>query len=522
MTAERDEKDTQADGLERAALSGAAVENVQRFGSAVKEHFVAFSGVDNEAGKNLKKSLDKIFNYKASSEGNIKQQAGFAAEVKSVARQNAKNIINKKLERVVRTDDLGRVNDQIMDLVEVDANGNEILGTGAQLKFAGQDPKDLLDNTFCGKKGQKYLDADVLLGVADDDYAALIGSNSRPGLIDKEIAKCENELKHTTESGKIKEAEGIKAKIAKLKKIKKNLRKTGLTREEAIEARLHPELSTAKDVVRVAHRAGMEQAKYGALIAGSASIIRNARDFFQGKKTLGEAAMSTAVDTGSGAAASYVTSFAGSTIKGFLQNSSSAVARGVSKTALPAAIVTSVISIGKSVHRYVKGYISGTECLGEIAQDGVGTLGSIMFATMGVAALPAGAPALIGAFTGLGAAMVGYAIATSVYKELSSALKSAKLAHEQRIIVEQRCAESIRMIKEYRKEMEEMVSNYLSDHIKTFNACFASMDEAIIANDVDGFIKGNSELQKVLGRKPQFNSFNEFDALMNSDEPFKL
>ena len=219
------------------------------------------------------------------------------------------------------------------------------------------------------------------------------------------------------------------------------------------------------------------------------------------------------------AAVGYATGFAGATVKGLLQNSSSALWRGVSKSSLPAHMVNSVISVGKSLHRYMTGKITGTECLNEIAQDGVGTVGSVMFSTFGVAALPAAAPALISAAVGMGAAMVGYALATAAYKELSSAMNYAKIARAERILIERECEESIKMIKKYRREMEEQVSRYLYKHKSAFESCFRALDSAILKDDVDGFIRGNSELQMILGRKPQFNSFDEFDSLMKSDSP---
>jgi hypothetical protein len=39
--------------LANVGIAGAADEVVQRYGSANKEHLVAYSGRDNEAGKNL-------------------------------------------------------------------------------------------------------------------------------------------------------------------------------------------------------------------------------------------------------------------------------------------------------------------------------------------------------------------------------------------------------------------------------------------------------------------------------------
>ena len=122
----------------------------------------------------------------------------------------------------------------------------------------------------------------------------------------------------------------------------------------------------------------------------------------------------------------------------------------------------------------------------------------------------------------MGAAMIGYSLSTAAYKELSSALRDARLAREERIRVERECAESIRMIRQYRREMEENVSQYLSRYRTAFESGFRALDEAIIRNDADGFISGNAELQRILGRKPQISSFDEFDAMMRSRKPIEF
>ena len=513
-----------SEGLESAAITGAATETVQRYGSAVKEHLVAYSGMDNEAGVKLTRGLKSVSESKINpdfAENNIRQQAGFSAEIKSAARGNAENIINKKPVRIRRTDDLGSVNDQIRDLVEVGPDGRAIPGSGVQMKFVGSDPKALLGK-LTSPKYKKYLDANVRLGVADDDYAALMGKGGSGGIIDQRIAELKKQAQRSDELGNSSVADGRRKEIAKLRQIRKNLRKSGLTRKEAIDARLNPELSTAKDIVGVANRAGIEQAKYGSAVSGSISLITNTVAFLRGDKTFGEAVGSTAVSAGKGAAVSYATSFAGATVKGLLQNSSYAFLRNVAKASLPAQMVNSAISVGKSLRRYMAGEISGAECVSEMAQDGVGTIGSALGATIGVAALPSAAPALIGAITGMGAAMIGYSLSTAAYKELSSALRDARLAREERIRVERECAESIRMIRQYRREMEENVSRYLSRYRTAFESSFRALDEAIIRNDADGFIRGNAELQRILGRKPQISSFDEFDAMMRSRKPMEF
>ena len=100
--------------LKKASVEGSSSEIVQRFGSANKEHIVAFTGIDNERnGFKLKRSLNSISKQKINSEyefENLYQQAGYSAEVKDTARTNAENIIAGKSERKVRTDDIGMVN----------------------------------------------------------------------------------------------------------------------------------------------------------------------------------------------------------------------------------------------------------------------------------------------------------------------------------------------------------------------------------------------------------------------------
>ena len=62
------DKNKKTKTLENVALEGAASEVVQRYGSAVKEHFVAYSGKDNETGEQLKRGLKDIAKAKVNSD----------------------------------------------------------------------------------------------------------------------------------------------------------------------------------------------------------------------------------------------------------------------------------------------------------------------------------------------------------------------------------------------------------------------------------------------------------------------
>lgn len=515
MSKEQDDKKKTEEKIStytNVAQEGAATEVVQRYGSAAKEHLVAYSGVDNETGKILKRGLKKTAQSTINPEyekQNIKQQAGFAAEDKYTARQNAENIINKKPERISRTDDAGSVNDQLYDHVQLDANGNWISGTGEQMKFVGNSPKAALDK-LSSQKFQKYIDADAKITVPSDFYDGIKEE------ADKQIKSLENQLEHANKTGNTELVTQKQQEIAKYKKIKSLVKDSGISNKEALEARLHARLSTAKDVAKISHRAGVEQAKYGAVISGSVSLVRNLVSVVKGEKDAGEAAASVVVDTATGTAVSYATAFAGSSIKGAMQNAGNEVVRTLSKTNIAATVVTTTLEVGNTLKKYIGGEIDGVECLQELGEKGTSQLSAAMFAVAGQAVIPI---PIVGAAIG---SMLGYALASSCYNELVTALQEAKIAREERIRIERECAEAIEMIMQYKHEMEEFISNYLTEQISAFNKAFDQIDEAIYNDDIDGFIAGNNMIQKQLGYKSQFNSFDEFDALMKGSQTFKI
>lgn len=493
------------DDISSVAIEGAATETVQLFGSAAKEHVVSYSGIDNENGAELAKGLKQIAesnvnpNYETQ---NIKQQAGFAAEVKYTARQNAEKKVNGESTRYIRTDDIGSPNDPYYDHILIDSEGATIQGTGEQMKFVGNSPKACLTK-LKSAKFQKYLDKNAKITVPSDYYEGILEE------ADIEIEKLERQLKRAESVGNKELAAEKQAKIDKLIKIKASLRNSGISNKEALFARTHPKLSTAIDIGKLAHRAGVEQAKYGAAIAGSLSLISNTVAVIKGQKQVGEAAEEVALTTGKGAALSYATAFSGSIVKSFMQNSGSQMVRSLSKTNIASTMVTTTLETGKTIHKYVRGNINGLECLEELGRKGVNQISAAMFATAGQALIPI---PVVGAMVG---SMVGYTFSNACYKELTDALREEKLAKEERIRIEVECAEAIRMIRQYRIEMNEHVDKYLTEHIHVFNNAFEQMNEAIgkdgFIDDIEGFIDANIQVRQVLGYQPVITSLCDLD-----------
>ena len=142
-----EEKDPESDSLMQAALTGSAFETVSRFGSAQKEHIFAYTGNDYENNVRIKRGgLRDIAQSKVNKDyekANLNQQAGYAAENKYVARENAKHIVNKDNVRVKHTDtgDSGKF-DELHD--HIITKDGKIIRT-QQMKFVGKDAHQCLE-----------------------------------------------------------------------------------------------------------------------------------------------------------------------------------------------------------------------------------------------------------------------------------------------------------------------------------------------------------------------------------------
>ena len=523
--AEVKNKSSSIDSSINAGLAGANAEVVQRYGSAIKQFFISYGGTDNETGVELFRSLKKIHGYKLNADtkkANINQQAGYAAENKAVARENAEKIINGDKTRVAAVDDIphaqddgkgnilgGKKNNELYDIAELDQNGIYIEGTARQLKFVGGNPKECAENIL-QKKWDKYREADVPVEVPSDFYDG----------VKKELAEktssLKNQLETAEKNGNTQLVEQKKAELERIEKTSKNLRKSKLTKDEAIEARLRPKLSTAKDMLRVANKGGIEAAQNAAMIGGGISFIRNAVSLVKGDKEPEEAVIDVVLDTSSAAGIGYATGFISSAIKGTMQNSTSAYTRALSKTTLPTVVFTTVLETSKTLAKYAKNEIDGTDCFIELGEKGAGMLASAAGAALGQIVIPI---PVVGGFIG---GMIGHSLASMYYNHLVELLKGVKLAHEERLQIEAECEQARIAIRAYRFEMELVIRNYLSQYTRVFDEAFETITTAFNTEDVDGFIAGANRIVIQLGGKPIFSSKAEFDVLMQDPTPIKI
>ena len=210
------------------------------------------------------------------------------------------------------------------------------------------------------------------------------------------------------------------------------------------------------------------------------------------------------------------------------QHATAAVSAGISAIGLKelanqkfsSELVDSAQQIGIWVSQYMKKQISRDDFIGNMTGPGNQKLVKDLMSALKIDE-KLGVDSIEEIFK-LSYPVMAYTASMAAYKELRKAQMEYEEAQEERILIEKACMESVAMIRQYREEMERVVSTYLTEHLETFESGFAAMDQAIMDGDVDGYIKGNVEIQKILGYDTQFTNQQEFDDLMDSDIAFKL
>ncbi len=503
------------DSIQDAGITGILTDTVERHGRAIKEHLVYYEGVDRETGQVLKRSLKKVSESKVNPEfeqANIKQQAGFAAELKEVARRRATERIAGKSPQTIRTDDIaGHVNDQFYDITcSVDKNNNPIPGASAQMKFVGASAEDAT-NKLLSKDFEKYIKHDVQM-VVPKDYYERIQSN-----LNEKIVSLERQIEYLSRDGsKAEIKKNQEAYLDKCRRLQKNLRASEVTNAEALQARLSPKLSTGIDIAKNAHRGGIEAAKVSAIVAGGASIIKNTVAVYNGEKTIGEATCDVAIDTGEIAVMGYVVGASSSAIKGWLLNAGSKTFRSVGKSNLPAFVAAVSIEVGQVFYLYYKGEINGVRCVELVGEKCLGVGNELVFATIGQAVIPI---PVVGALVG---SMVGYTMSTAAYNILLEAYKDASLAREERIRIERECRKMVALMISYKAEFQAYIDKYLINQKQFFDSIFNDIEKALAECDIDGYIGAMNRITYNEGETPLFQSMKEFDVLMQKEDVIRF
>lgn len=493
-----------------------AFDTVDRFGSANAEFLKGLRGHDYQTGETLDLGLREIAGYRINPEyaqQNIDQQAGYAAEVLKTSRDNAERMIARERARVRRSEDVpgyGPNNTRVDHVETVDAT--VVPGTESQMKFVDR-PDELLDKIARGHGGgrndlSRYLDVDHLDLPTEQLEAAK--SHCR-----KQAASLLEQAERMERDGKPELAARYREEAAKYRELEGKIRDSGITRDEARAHRLDPDWETAKDIGRIAHRAGLEGAKLGAGIGGTIAVLTNVIAMHSNEKTLKDAALDAATGTLKSAGVGYVTAAAGSVIKGCMQQSASAYARSLSSTSFPTLVVSVSMATGKSVHRYVRGDIDEAELLKEVGGTASGMLAASAFSVVGQIAIPI---PVVGALVG---SMVGYTVSNHFYAAYLEAAAACREAEAQYALTRQACEAARAAAKVYQLELEAIIGAQL-EIAREQAGSLAELLRDSHSIGVDGFATRVNQFALELGRSLRFESQAEFDRFMATDEPFSL
>ncbi|RVZ51935.1 hypothetical protein EC554_00115 [Helicobacter pylori] len=511
------EKKQKYNNITYATIMGSTAEESALYASANREHFSAWDRLEEISKRKINPNYIKQ---------NINQQAGYSAEIKEQARVNVHNILAGKRERIVQYDDLfsgqkaqiknlypnyatPKKNHEIVDYVGVDEKGNVIPGTLTQSKFVGKNGEECFKKLL-SKDYKKYFENGAKMKIARNHYGDFQRAvNTRIKSLESQIAKQKG-------LGDFQKAAHLEEKLQKCKTIKAHTRPASITKKEAIEARLNPNLSTAKDVTRVSHQAGMNAAQTGALIGGGVSLVTNVYECIANGKDPIKAIKHTAIATLKGGALSYGSTFASSSLGGLMQSSANKIIQSLGKGSVPAMIVGACVANVTVLTRYFSGKIDKAELLKQLVKANTTLVSSGAMAVAGQALIPI---PVVGALVG---GFVGAILSETFFNAFLKAREEAKLARQRRIEIEKECRESIRLLEIYRNQFKEVFKQYFHGNVKFFNENFNNLERVLYAGDADLVIGINNKIQERLGQKPLFNNTQEFLELMNNSGKIEI
>ncbi|MCC0567176.1 hypothetical protein [Brevibacillus borstelensis] len=501
------EKKKEHSGLTDSIIGAATTENVERFGRAASEYLKGYKGTFDDNGEIVRKGLKQVAESKVHPDyeySNIKQQAGFSAEIHYVDKTNAENIINKSDYRVHRSNDIGRGNDPQFDILSVDDSGNPTWG--AQMKFYGkfETPEEI-------KKSSEEL----VRKMTKDDWERYRGNDVLVPKEQYEIAKkyAEDKARELSEQAEKLRAQGqydkadlLDQNAEKYRQVSHDLKDSGITTKEAVFLREHPQLATAKYVLETAHRAGLENAKSAAVVSAVISTAQNVVSLIRGEKRVGEALKDVTKDTASGAVTAYIIGAGDTAIRGFMAASSNSVFVNLSKTNMPAMIATATVQVGKSLIRYAKGEIDSLELVEELGEKGTGMMAASFGAAIGTAVFP-GVGTVIGG-------MVGYLVSSSVYKACMQTLREERLFEERRARIHAIATAAIEAMGKQGNELLAMIKKFYARRQQVFAEAISMLNLASNSQNIELFTQGLNKIAIEMGGALQFKNFSEFDSFM--------
>ena len=326
---------------------------------------------------------------------------------------------------------------------------------------------------------------------------------------------------------------------------------------------------SAKNALKTGCDAGVQAACYAGVAGATMSGITNIVAVVQGEKSVDDAIVDTAMDTGVSALTGGIMGGTLTVVSHTLTSSSSPFLQKLADSNVPGKVLTGVMVTGETVIRYAQGEISTKECLLELGDKGCYLGGSYAGGVLGQIIIPI---PIVGSSVG---SMVGGTLTSEVYnyilqewqgykeeerrrgEETFEAMMKAYAEEKRRneverliqVNTEKAFDESIRYIvnsgeiqrlfgvieaynqeheeivtrvaervlvalclKEYREQLQHYVDSYFADCRQYFDMTLDALDASLNSDNYDEAILACNQITKAFSKTDAIKSTDEFKS----------
>lgn len=409
-------------------------------------------GIDQDGIHTL--GLDEISRWAINNnyrETNIRQQAGYVAEVISTAKDNLINLKDGTGITTFRADDrpdLFHKNDQYVDKVSFDSQGNILEKT--QVKFVGHDGESCLKKLTSKAFDKFFEDGKVdRIEIPADFYDEI--KNQK--LIEKQLDNLNRQLLKVRELHKTDVEENLNKKIDRLQKIDTMLKKSSVTLQDAIDARLEP-VAYLQDIIGVesieqALKHGFDRGIQEAKETAAKSSVEHFSKVLRNEESAKEAVQYIVIETGKASFAAARDSFLEEMNISDIEKSSGQLIDQLADLRLAEADILRGHTLYDEFMQYAQGKSDAQTAaynIGEIAACNAGKkVGAAAGAALGTI-IPV-ATTNTGRIVG---AVVGTAVAATVYKEVvAHGPQAMEAANDLAALLKENATKTIELTKQF-------------------------------------------------------------------------
>lgn len=403
-------------------------------------------------------------------------------EIIETTKRNYENKISGNTDYYKTTDSIGNPH-AAADILKFDKNGNvieQIQAKSSRLHTSAA--KRLSEDKYQGMK--KWTNEEHVESVKN--YSSKVND------------KLSEKSEQFAAEGKVDAAEKFSNKASNYSDTAKNIEETKTSYDESVNAAKNPKTYALKEEISAMGTEALHAGLYGALAGGGISLAISIVKNGVTKENLSDAGRGALKGAAVAGGASIVRNVA-------KKNGIESLTQGK----VASALVINVINTGVLIYHYAKGKITLEDMAIELGSNGVGTLGGLYSgAAIGSVAGPVGS--IVGS-------VVGYMMSTQIYQATIHIFKNAKLAEAEAERLKELANEIIPILQNQRKEMENKLKKYFSEHYKIINKSFKNISTGINKNNLSLLSKNLYQLSYAFGTELKFKNFDEFNEFMNND-----